>query len=584
MPELPLGGDARIAAVTPQGDAWKQNPSRLACGACHDGINFDTGIGVTLRDANATPPKTVSTGFNGQAHPSNAIDGTCSNAGCHGVTGGVNLIDMAHIPVTPPNPTNSLLLGGTNSNTNAAWIASGASANRLPTGAIKVTYEVSSVSRNASKQPVMVFRLLQNGARKDLNDFATTGNNPATGQKEIWDNFMGAPSVYFVWAVPQDGSPSRTTSMPRRPGLLRTLWAGGSGAGGTLTGPDANGFYTATLTTVQVPDSAVMLTGGLGYSYNVTNAEPLTQTNLAAYPTAVPTNPAYTAAANNPRTGGLVVIAPNVNKVATNYTARRVIVEDKRCNACHQELGTFTEDAFHAGQRNDGTTCSWCHTPNRTSSAWSADSVAFVHGIHGASKRTVPYTWHALSTTESFADIGYPGVLSNCEQCHVPGSYDFGASGTRPTRPASPATASRSGLPRTVGVARYAGAVGVTYTTYSLVRWRMRCRYQLAANRRWCVLVGAVCRRHGRHELRPDLHVQRERYGCQQHLQTGRHAGCARGARYVACRPDHAGDPRRRLPRARAAMTRLWHSTTCEPTAVRSTSPAVSWGPRASSA
>ncbi len=27
-----------------------------------------------------------------------------------------------------------------------------------------------------------------------------------------------------------------------------------------------------------------MLTGGLGYSYNVTNAEPLTQTNLAGVP------------------------------------------------------------------------------------------------------------------------------------------------------------------------------------------------------------------------------------------------------------------------------------------------------------
>ena len=77
--------------------------------------------------------------------------------------------------------------------------------------------------------------------------------------------------------------------------------------------------------------------------------------------------------------GGLIVIAPNVQKVATDYTGRRAIVEDKRCNACHQELGTFTEDAFHGGQRNDGTTCSWCHTPNRASSGWSADSVTFVH-------------------------------------------------------------------------------------------------------------------------------------------------------------------------------------------------------------
>ena len=50
----------------------------------------------------------------------------------------------------------------------------------------------------------MVFRMLQNGARKDLNVFAT--RRPIRDRsKEIWDNFMGAPSVYFVFAVPQDG-------------------------------------------------------------------------------------------------------------------------------------------------------------------------------------------------------------------------------------------------------------------------------------------------------------------------------------------------------------------------------------------
>ena len=36
-------------------------------------------------------------------------------------------IDLVHLPVTPPNPSNSLLAGGTNSNTNAAWIASNTS-------------------------------------------------------------------------------------------------------------------------------------------------------------------------------------------------------------------------------------------------------------------------------------------------------------------------------------------------------------------------------------------------------------------------------------------------------------------------
>jgi OmcA/MtrC family decaheme c-type cytochrome len=459
------------STTTPQGDNWKANPSRLACGACHDGIDFDSGLGVTLKDANAG--LTVSTGFNGKAHPSNSTDAGCTNAGCHGVENGVNKIDLAHIPVTPPSPNNALLLGGTNANTNAAWIASGASVNRLPTGAIKVTYDVWSVSRDVNKNPVMVFRLLQNGVRKDLNDFTTAVVNPATGQKEIWDNFMGAPSVYFVWSVPQDGIAKPQDFNATGSRLLRTLWAGGPSAGGKLEGPNVNGYYTATLTGSVVPDNAAMLTGGLGYSYNVTTAEPLTQTNLPAYPTAIPTNPTY-AVTPGPRTGGLVVIAPNVNKVGTGYTGRRAIVEDKRCNACHQELGTFTADAFHAGQRNDGTTCSWCHTPNRGSGGWSADSVAFVHGIHAAAKRSNDYTWHAVDSKgvdnpadfEDFSSIGYPGVLANCEQCHLPNTYNFGATASADAAGiGSDGTDKR--LWRTVATGFYRGVAGATLRTFS---------------------------------------------------------------------------------------------------------------------
>ena len=35
---------------TKDGDNWKTKPSTLACGACHDGINFATGAGITLHD------------------------------------------------------------------------------------------------------------------------------------------------------------------------------------------------------------------------------------------------------------------------------------------------------------------------------------------------------------------------------------------------------------------------------------------------------------------------------------------------------------------------------------------------------
>ena len=427
-------GSSTAPVKTAQGDNWFNRPSAMACGACHDGINFATAKGVTLADAEAgATATTVYPG--GLAHPAGPLADDTTCALCHTPA----KIDVAHLPVTPPSSSNALLAGGTNANTNAAWIAS--NQNRLPAGAIKVTYDVKSVSRNAARQPVMVFRMLQNGLRKDLNVFATAVPNPATGQKELWNGFMGGPSVYFVFAMPQDGIAAPADFNASTSLYLRCLWngtAGTTGCGktnsgapstlpGTLTGPDAEGYYTATITGATIPDEAVMLTGGLGYSYNVKTSLPLTQTNLAAYPTAAATGSGLVTGMPN-ATGGLIVIAPNKQVVASGYSGRRPIVADAKCNACHQELGTFARDSFHAGQRNDGTTCAWCHTPNRTSSGWSADSTAFVHGIHGAAQRApVNFTWHAASPTEGFWQIGFPGILSECEVCHLPGTYDFSA-------------------------------------------------------------------------------------------------------------------------------------------------------------
>ena len=425
-------GSAASTAQTAQGDNWKNVPSRMACGACHDGINFATGKGLTLADSR----NGLTTSAYGHVGGAQSSDANC--ALCHTATD----IDVYHLPVTPPNPGNALLLGGSNVNTNAAWIASNTS--RLPAGAIKVSYDISSVSLNASKQPVMVFKFLQNGTAIAFNTYS------AIGKTEMWDNFMGSPSAYFVFAVPQDGITAPADFNASVSGYLKNIWNGtatGTGAG-NLSGPDASGYYTVTLTGVTVPDGAVMFTGGLGYSYNVTSMQPLTQTNIANYPTA-----AATAAGQTNKTGGLIVVSPNVQKVATGYSGRRVIVEDARCNKCHQELGTFTRDAFHAGQRNDATTCSWCHRPNRTSSGWSADSTSYVHAIHAGAKRVTPFTWHAASTTDGFWKIGYPGILKDCETCHMAGTYDYSA--------AASASALPNRLYRTVGAGIYNNTAGV---------------------------------------------------------------------------------------------------------------------------
>ena len=427
-----------VQMATVQGNNWNTKPNRQACGACHDGINFNTGAGKTLAGA--------ATGHGaGGVGGAQADDSKCAT--CHNPAA----IKMVHVAITPQSRTNTLFadcasFGTCSGFNNAAWLAS--NHNNLPEGAIKVTYDVKSVSRNSSKQPVMVFRILQNGQRVDFKTFSDSTDNAVLSDEEMWPNFMGSPSAYFVFAVPQDGINTPADFNASASGYLRSIWnskALGAGAG-KLSLPDADGYYTVTLTGVTVPDNAVMLTGGLGYTYNPDSTMPLTQTNLNPYPvtdaTATPAQIGNSYGAFQPnKTGGLIVVAPDVQVVASAgaaaggtggaYTGRRQIVEDKRCNNCHQELGAFNESQFHGGQRNDGTTCAWCHTPNRSSQGWSVDSTNFVHAIHGDLKRVKDFTYYAASTTDGFWKIGYPGVLKNCEACHIPGSYDFSNSASK---------------------------------------------------------------------------------------------------------------------------------------------------------
>jgi OmcA/MtrC family decaheme c-type cytochrome len=507
-------GSATSTAPTAQGDNWKNAPSRRACGACHDGINYATGQGVTIGDAlkGAITTTSFPVGVGGFAHGGLAQTDDSQCTTCH--TPGN--IEFAHLAVTPPNESNSLdvplVQGETtgNSNTNAAWIASDLS--RLPAGAIKVSYDIKSVSRNASKQPVMVFRLLQNGVAVAFNTFNLTLDPDAyinVASQEIWSNYMGAPSVYFVYAVPQDGVTAPADFNGSVSSYLRSIWNGTAcwpdpklaapvtppSSCATLSAPDSSGYYTVTFTGLVIPDNAVMLTGGLGFSYNARSSLPLTQTNLPNFPVTLSPLAATQTCTRAPvktsapadcspelldprmpnKRGGLIVIAPNGSKVASagctsgiagvctsagGYIGRRAIIDDTKCNKCHQELGAFTTEAFHGGQRNDGSTCAWCHNPNRTSSGWSADSTSYVHSIHAGNKRVEPFTWHAGGVGESFKDVKFPGVLKNCEGCHIRGSYDFSASASQSALP--------SRLYRTVATGIFNGAAG-TLTTGCVV-------------------------------------------------------------------------------------------------------------------
>ena len=158
---------------------------------------------------------------------------------------------------------------------------------------------------------------------------------------------------------------------------------------------------------------------------------------------------------------------------------RRTIVSNEKCNACHSKLGAASgsntlPNAFHSGGRNMVEACVLCHDANRVSTTVMTNGMALnesyqfkrmIHGVHGSSKRTYPFTngnmtqgifdkvtgapvapWtvpmkdsygRAIGTTgpglngvvgpssvENFAaEVAWPGVGINCNACHVNDSY-----------------------------------------------------------------------------------------------------------------------------------------------------------------
>jgi len=389
---------------TPQGDNWKLVPSILACGACHDGINFATGKGLTLADA----AKGLTTSQVGHIGGAQADDKLC--ALCHGAA----TIPVYHVTV---DPTGANGRGGyplnTATDTPTVGFPSGqgpsiplAAQMNLPAGVYKIGFEVKQVTvagAAGAKKATVVYRVLKDGQPVTFN---------ATGM--LMTNVDGTPDIYVMYATAQDGFAAPADWNASK--SAHVIDIRDKKSGNTQTGPDASGYYTATLGAV-LPDDAKMVTAALGINYNG-----LVQLGLADYPKGI-----------RLREPGFAM------KVADGFTPRRSIVSNDKCNACHGQLGIAP--SFHSGARNNGEGCSTggCHDANKATGhvgaangfggGWSVASKNLIHAIHGSSKREKAFTYEATAANpDGFKEVTYPGVLNKCETCHVSGSYDFSGS------------------------------------------------------------------------------------------------------------------------------------------------------------
>lgn len=231
------GDNADQLALAPQANNWKTKPSRKACGACHDGVNFATGAG---HDGGA------------QASDANCV-------GCHADADLLHQTDIA----TPNNPN-------------------------TPAGLTNFYYEVASASVDAATNNLSIkFRIQKNTgsltAAKTNVVFDGNSTNPLVG-------YTGGPSFLLAYFKDTPNQPASLYSgdynnlgvkaaQPKTVSIaqLMPLKADGTAntsALGTLGTPDSSGYYTVVVnSSAAFPAGSTMRAVGLqGYFTQVSPA------------------------------------------------------------------------------------------------------------------------------------------------------------------------------------------------------------------------------------------------------------------------------------------------------------------------
>jgi len=338
---------------TPQGDNWKTEASKGACLTCHA-----SGLGSTWEVSHK--PIAVSFLNNTNAQAKDLKDGFC--AGCHA-------------PGTNISPER------------VHW-------NQNEENATKYKMNIENVSYDAATRAVTVKYFLSdptsNNAAYNLVSADCTGAGATLACSS--NTKFGNLRFYLAYQnmVGQNTGVTEFTAFNN---------GGSSASAFAYKGAnDGSNHYTVTIT---VPaDSATSFAAGTARVVGIGQIkEPKLEVKSAVDPRPV----AVPAELVN------VVVQHTFRDVALSGTLqpRREIVSNEKCNVCHGALGTTSgantlANAFHGGARNTVEACVVCHDPNRVSSTVMTNGLALnesyqfkrmIHGIHGNSRRTYPFTW-----------------------------------------------------------------------------------------------------------------------------------------------------------------------------------------------
>jgi OmcA/MtrC family decaheme c-type cytochrome len=436
-----LGGGQRMCStchdnkVAATADNHRNLPSRVSCGACHDGINWATGGGSTLADkAKATAVGAVVAQTGHLGGPA-ADDATC--AACHTPT----FIKISHRMenITKNNP-------------------------EITAGLASFTYDIKSATVNAANDVIIEFGIRQRIAPSTTDTLVTLVAPAATVANPL-AGFTGGPSFLLPYALSQDGITTpvdynnlgRPSAQPRSVSLAQLLSTNNAANGTVAASTTTPGYYVATIK------------GSGQWSYPA--GARLRSVALQGYFNQI-TEPATPASPNGRH-------AISVVKAVTGDAVRRTVVDANKCANCHEWFEA------HGGNRVfEPQVCVVCHVPGlATSGRGIADATLstfnfsaaqtkiladwgfnkalpnaalkfpvtsnnfkdMIHGIHAGRERVTPFQDARDSTSRGSIDLldfrrmDFPGKLNNCETCHVTAAsteqktYNYVPGGTLPS-------------------------------------------------------------------------------------------------------------------------------------------------------
>lgn len=327
--------------ATPQGDNWKSKPSRDACLTCHAKGPWFTNHQFYTQDPD----------------PNATSSATCAR--CHGA-GSALAPERVHF-------------------------------NQNEENAVKYRMNIESATYDAPTNKVTVKYFLSDPTNGDTPYDLVT--NECTGTPVSCSNSTKFGNLRLIVGYGSlVGQPAATTEF--------TSYNNGGNTASVFayTGTnDGNNHYTATIS-LPTPSATHVVSG----TARVVTIGQVKEPRLALVSAADP-RPLAT-----PRSLVNVVVQNTFREFALtgDLRPRRTIVSNDKCNVCHGALGTTSgsntlSEAFHSGARNTVEACVICHDPNRVSSTLMTNGTQFnesyqfkrmIHGIHGSSRRTFPFT------------------------------------------------------------------------------------------------------------------------------------------------------------------------------------------------